>query len=168
MGFKSADWAGQDISWRMCCSSLLLKYLWQFSCMVCVVILQKYNSLTHKPRSRWYRLILQHAVIAGLIQFTLHLVQIPDFVNSKSIPLQNKASLILYSWCDTERCGSFSNSSPHKDTTIWLKDFELLFVSRKDFIPLLYCPFFVHYGPMELFDIDLFPQQWFLNSNSAI
>ena len=34
MGFKSTDCAGQDISWRLCCSSLLLIYLWQ-NLLVC-------------------------------------------------------------------------------------------------------------------------------------
>ena len=29
MGFKSSDCVGKDISWRTCCTSLLLLYLWQ-------------------------------------------------------------------------------------------------------------------------------------------
>ena len=31
--------------------------------------MQEYKSLIHKPRSRWDRVMLQYAVIAGLIQF---------------------------------------------------------------------------------------------------
>ena len=34
MGFKSTDCTSQDISWRICCSSLLLAYIWQ-SLLVC-------------------------------------------------------------------------------------------------------------------------------------
>ena len=38
MGFKFADCSSQDISWRICCSSLLLIYLWQ-SLPVCFRLL---------------------------------------------------------------------------------------------------------------------------------
>ena len=54
--------------------------------MFWVIIFQEYKSLTHKPRSRWNRVMLQFAVIASLVQFALHLVQITDFAISKSPP----------------------------------------------------------------------------------
>ena len=69
---------------------------------------------------------------------------------------------MLYGWWDTGCCCSFTNSSPHIDPPIWPKDFKCWFVSPKDFIPLRYCPVFVHLSHLELFDIVLLPQQWFL------
>ena len=60
-----------------------------------------------------------------------------------------------YGWCDTGGCSSFINSSLHIDPPIWTKDFELWFVSLKDFIPLLCCPVFVcvlvHWSLLTLF-----------------
>ena len=47
------------------------------------------------------------------------------------------------------------------------KYFELWFVGRKDFIPLLHYPFFVPLGLMKPFDIVLLPQQRFLDNNPA-
>ena len=49
-------------------------------------------------------MILQYAVIASLIQFTLHLMQIHGFAIGKSPPHthHNRAPSMLYSWCDTE------------------------------------------------------------------
>ena len=61
-------------------------YPWQ-SLLVCflVIILHEYKSLmTHKLRSRWDCMMLQYTVIACLIQFALHLVQIPEFAIGKS------------------------------------------------------------------------------------
>ena len=60
----------------MCCSSLLLMYLWQ-SLLVC------FGSLFCKPCFRWDSMMLQYPVITSLIQFVLHLVQIPNFAKSK-------------------------------------------------------------------------------------
>ena len=42
MGFKSADYAGQDITWRTCCFFLLLIFLWQslricFESLFCII-----------------------------------------------------------------------------------------------------------------------------------
>ena len=42
----------------------------------------------------------------------------------------------------------------------WPKDFELWFITPKDFIPLLYWPVFVRLGLLRPFDIALFPQRW--------
>ena len=47
-GFMSADCAGQDISWRTDCSSLLFMYFWH-----------EYKFLIHKPRSWWDSVMLQ-------------------------------------------------------------------------------------------------------------
>ena len=40
--------------------------------------------------------MLQYAVIAGLIQYTVYLLQIPDFATGKSPPNHNKASSMVY------------------------------------------------------------------------
>ena len=94
----------------------------EFICMLWVIILHEYRSLTHKPRSCWDRVMLQFVVIAGLFQF---------------VPFHHRASSMLYGWCDARICSSFTNSSLHIDPPIWAKDFELWFISPKDFIPLL-------------------------------
>ena len=54
--------------------------------MLWVIVLHEYKSLTHKPRLRWDHVMLQFAVIVDLIQFVLHLVQIPEFDIGKSPP----------------------------------------------------------------------------------
>ena len=115
-----------------------------FTSMLWVIILHEFKSLSHKSHSRWDCMILQYAVIAGLIQFALHLVQIPDFAVGKCPTPHNRASSMFYGWCDTVGCCSFTNSLLHIDPPISLKDFELWYVSPKDFIPLLYCSVFVH------------------------
>ena len=131
MRFKSADFAGQNISWGTCYSSLLLIYLWQG--LFWVIILHEYKSLTHKPRSRWDGVMLQYAVIAGLIQFVLYLVQISDFaIGKRPLPLHNRNTPMLYRYCDTKGGISFTNSLPQIDPPIRPKDFEHRFVSRKD------------------------------------
>ena len=56
----------------------------EFTCMLWVIILHEYKSLSHKSYSRWNCRKLLYTVIAGLIRFALHLVQIPDFTISKS------------------------------------------------------------------------------------
>ena len=107
-------------------------------------------------------------VTASLIQFALLLVKLPDFAIGKSPPQHNRFSSMLYGWCDTGGCSSFATSSLLINLPIWLKDFELWFVSPKNFIPLLYCPVFVHLGSLEPIDIVLLPQRWFLDRNFAI
>ena len=64
---------------------------------------------------------------------------IPNFATDKSPPQHNRASSMLFGWCDTGGCSTFTNSSPHIDPPIWPTDFELWFISPKNFIPLLYC-----------------------------
>ena len=113
-------------------------------------------------------MMLQYIVIAVLIQFAFHLVQIPDFAIGKSLPHHNRASCMLYVWCDTGGCSSFTNSLLHIDLPISPKGFELSFINPKDFIPLLYSPVLVCLGPLKPFDIVLLPQQWFLDRNSTI
>ena len=112
--------------------------------------------------------MLQYAVIASLIQFVLHLVQILDFAIGKRLTHHNRAFSILYAWWDTEGCSCFTNSSLYINPCIWPKVFELWFFSPKDFILLLYSPVFVCLDPMDPFNIVLLSQQWFLDSNSAI
>ena len=128
----------------------------EFSCMLWLIILHEYKSLTHKLCSRWDCMMLQYAVIAGLIQFALHLMQILDFAISKSPPHHNRHSSMLYGCYDTGGCSSFTNSLPHIDPPIWPKDFKLWFVSPKEFIPLLYWPVLVGLAPLETFDIICF------------
>ena len=160
MGFMSADYAGQGICWGICYSSLLLIYPWQN-------LLVYFGSLSCMSTNPWATSRVPDGiawycstVIGGLIQFALNLVQIFQH--------HNKTCSILYGWCDTEGYSSFTNCSLHIDPPIWAKDFELLFVSPKDFIPLFCCPIFARLGPPEPFDIVLLPQQWFLDSNSFI
>ena len=74
---------------------------------------------------------------------------------------------MLYRRCDTGESRFFTNSLPHIDPSIWAKDFELWFVSPKDFIPLLYCSIFVRLGYWSLLTLFFLSQQWFLDSNSA-
>ena len=51
-----------------------------------VIILPEYKSLTNKSHSRWDPVMLKLAIIASLIQFALHLVQIPNFAIDKILP----------------------------------------------------------------------------------
>ena len=91
--------------------------------------------------------MLQYAMMAGLIQFALHLVKITYFAIGQSLLHHNGAFSMLYGWCDIWGCRSFTNSSPHGDSPIWSKEFKLRFVSPNDLIPLLYCPVFVRLEP---------------------
>ena len=79
-----------------------------------------------------------------------------------------RASSMLYGWSDTGGCSSFTKCSPHIDTSIWSKNFELWFISPEDFIPLCYCPVFARLSPLKLFDIVLLPQQRSVDNNFAI
>ena len=45
--------------------------------------------------------MLQYAVIANLIHFVIHLVQISDFATGKSSSLHNRTFSMLYGLCDT-------------------------------------------------------------------
>ena len=92
--------------------------------MFWVIILHGYKSLTHPLRFRWDCVMLQYALIAGLIHFALHLVQFPTLQLSKASQYHNKVSSMFYGWRDTG-CSSFANSPPHIDPPIWPKDFEL-------------------------------------------
>ena len=127
--------------------------LTEFTSMLWVIILYKYKSLIHKLHSKWNCVMLPYAVIS------LHLVQIPNFAFGENLLLHNTASSMLYSWCDTGGCRSLTNSSLHINPPIWPQNFKL---------PLLYCPVFVCFEPLEPFDIVLHPQLWFLDINSAI
>ena len=64
---------------------LILNYVWQsLRVFFWVIILLEYKSLDHKLCSRYDHVILQYSVIAGLIQFALHVMQILDFAIAKS------------------------------------------------------------------------------------
>ena len=56
----------------------------EFTNMLWVIILHEYKYLTHKSHSRWDHVMLQYAVIASLIQFAFHLMQIPNLAIGKS------------------------------------------------------------------------------------
>ena len=140
----------------------------EFTCMLGIFILHDNKFLSHQLHSRWDCVMLQYAMIAGLIQLALHLVPIANFAISKSPLLHNRASSMLYGWCNTAGSSSFTNSSPHIYPPIWVKDFELWLVSSKDFIPLLYCPVFVRLDQLEPFHTVFLSQQWFLDASSAI
>ena len=73
----------------------------EFTSMLWVIILHGYKSLSHKLHSKWDHEILLYAVIASLIQFTLHLVQISNFAIGKSPPHHNSVSSMLYDLCGT-------------------------------------------------------------------
>ena len=92
----------------------------------------------------------------------------PDFANGKSPSHHNRASSMLYGWCNTEGFSYFTNSLRHIDLTIQAKDFELWFVRPNVFIPQLYCPVLVCLGLLEPFDIVLLLQLCFLDSNTAL
>ena len=74
----SAGRAGQDIISVMCFSLLLVPQA-EFTRMLWVIILLENKSIAYKPHSRWYHVMLQYVMIAGLIQFAPHLGQIADF-----------------------------------------------------------------------------------------
>ena len=84
--------------------------------------------------------------IARLIQFALRLVQLANFSIGKKSSHHNRASPMLYG-----DLSSFTNSSSHVDSSIWVKDFKHWFVCPKDFFPILYCPVFVHLGSLVPF-----------------
>ena len=53
--------------------------------MLWIIILHRYKSLIHKPRSRWDRMMLQYAVIASLIQFALSWCTSPTLQVAKAL-----------------------------------------------------------------------------------
>ena len=226
MEIKSANCADQDISWRICCFSLLLLYFWQslfvwFGSLFCVVEwlntpsslyqmdwLIAMNSLRLKTWRvdliRWliFELILLHLAIPhfdpsqfllilllivcnllycvffvcicwyGINILSTHsslcIIHLHDTYNCwfdsicpspsaypqhcNCLP-QNRASSMLYGWCDAGTCSSFTKTLLHIDPCIHPKDFEHWFVSPKGFILLLCCLVFVSLGPLESFDI---------------
>ena len=166
MGFKSADCTDQDISRRRCYSSLLLMYHCQ-SLLVCFESLSctstKLWPTSHVPNEMAWCCDSRSDSICSFPGAN------PRLCNwQKSTQHLNRGSSMVCGWCDTRSCSSFTNSSPHLNSPIWPKDFELWFVSPMDVIPLLYCSVFVHLCPLEPFQIVLLPQKWFLGSGSAI
>ena len=124
MGFNSADCTGQDISWRTCCSSLFLMtsgrvYLYTFGHYL--AWLKALNpQATFQVRLRdaglfydsWWDSICSST--GANSRFC---------IGKKGLPLHdhNKASHILYGWCDTVSYSSFINSSLHLDPLIRAK-----------------------------------------------
>ena len=123
MVFKSADFTSQDINWRTCCSSLLWMYFWKsliiyFGPLSCIMSSNLWPA-SHIPR--WNHVMRQYAVIASLIQFTLHLEQILDIALGKSPPThtyRNRTSSMFYGWGDTGFCSSFTNTLLNIDQKI--------------------------------------------------
>ena len=142
-------------------------YLWHSLLVLWVIILREYKSLGPKLHFRWDS-VIQYVVIAGRIQFSLHLVQIFDLAIGKSLfpHIVTEPPSCFSIGC--RGCSFFSNTWPRVDPPIWLKYFKLWFVSPKNLIPLFYCPILLHLGPLELFDIVLLPQKCFFDRNSAI
>ena len=104
--------------------------------MVYVIILYEYKSSINKPRSKWDHVMLQYAVIAGLIQFALYLVQITDFAVSKSPPPQHTHTHThtitkLPPWFTVSVILGVKALSPFFSPQIWPKGFEFWFVSPK-------------------------------------
>ena len=99
-------------------------------------------------------------MIPSLIQFALHLVQIPNFAINKTPSYRDRTSSMLYSLCDMWGFSSFTNSLPHIYPPTGPKNFELWFISQKDSIPLLNSSVFLWLGLLEPSNIVLFPQHF--------
>ena len=85
------------------------------------------------------------------------MVQLPNFAIGK-IPLNhNRASSMIYTCYDT---GVAAISS----TLYCIKDFELWFISQKDFIPLLYCLIFDQLGHCSHLTLFCFLSSGFLTA----
>ena len=69
----------------------------EFISMIWIIIFHEYKSLTYKQDSRMDRMMLLYAMIAFLIQFVLHTLQITDFEIGNP-PHYNRASSMLYRW----------------------------------------------------------------------
>ena len=114
MRLKSTDCAGQDKLFLFVFNVPLA----EFTSMLWVIILNKYKSLTHKPHSRWDCIMPWYVMIASPIQFVLHLDKCPTWQLTKASPRHNRASSMLYGWCNTGGCSSFSNILLHIDFLI--------------------------------------------------
>ena len=162
MGFKIADCTGQDISWRTCCFFFVFNVpLWEFTSMLWVIILLENKFLTHELRSRWDRVVLRDAVIAGLIQFVLHLIQIPNFaIHDSPTPEESFLHALWFVWytCLHLFHQLFAAYRPSYLT----QRFRTLIRLSKG---LLYCSVFAR---LKLFDTVLLPQLWFLDGNCGI
>ena len=150
MRFKSIDFTSQNIIWRACCSSLLLIYL----CQSLLIALGHYLVWVKflNPQATFQMGLCDAAVCYDSWSDLIYPSPDanPDLAIGKSHPQHNRAYSKLYSWCDTGGCSAFTNSSLHIDSPIWPKDFELWFISPKDFVPLLYCPVFVRLNSVFL------------------
>ena len=110
----------------------------EFTSMLLVIILHEYKLLTHKPNSKWDHLMLHYGMIAGLIQFALYLVQIPDFTIGNQPPNTIRESCPCFMIDLIQEVAALSPTLPYTDPPIWPKDFELWFVSPKKTAILLY------------------------------
>ena len=145
----------QDISWRTYCSSLLLIYFWP-SLPVC------FGSLSCISTNSWpIRCIPDGNTWCCSMQWKVLWFNL-SFTWCKSLTLQLAKALHTITEPPPPRgCSFFINSSPQIEPPIWPQNFELWFISPKDFIPLLYCSVFVCLIPLEPFDIDLVSWQQF-------
>ena len=134
----------------------------EFICMLWVIIKHEYKSLSHTPRFRWDCMILQYAVIAGLIQCALHLMQISDFATDNPTNTHhNRAFCILYSYVRYKWLQLLHQNFADMKSPICPKDFKLWIVSLNDFIPMLFSTAFC-----TLVHCSLLTSFCFLNSSS--
>ena len=126
MGFKSADCAGQDISWKTCCSSLHLMYRAQFTSILWVIILHEYWSLSHKPRSITEPpLCFTVGVIEGVSVFhQLFATHRPSYLTERFRTLirQSKglySSAVFFSLCASWPSGGFWHCFTSSIVVFW-------------------------------------------------
>ena len=111
----------------------------EFTRMFWVIILHEYKSLSNKPRCRCNHMMLQYAMIAGMIQFAHHQEQIDNFAVSKR-PLKNLLHALRLVWY--RNCSSFTNTSPHIYRPIEPKRFRILIHQFKGlYFTALLCAF---------------------------
>ena len=150
MGFKSADCAGQDISWKTFCSSLLLMYLWQ-----CLLVY--FESLSCINTNLWTTSYVPDASVCC------------DSQSNSICPITGTSPGL----CNCQNSHTIAKPPPYftvgyiqgvralsptlrAHRTSYLT--EIFFFNPKNFIPLPYCPVFMHLGPLEPLDIVLLPQ----------
>ena len=140
----------------------------EFASLLWVVVLHEYESLTRKSCSKWDYAMLQHAVIASLIQFAFTWCKSPTLKVAKASRTMTKLPPCFMVGV-IQGVAALSPTLHCTQTLLFdpkILNFELWFFSPKDFIPLFYCLVFVHLGPLEPFDIVLLPQQWFLSNST--
>ena len=85
-------------------------------------VIYEYKFLGHKLHSKWDHMMLQYAVIAGVIYFALHLVQIPNFEISKSATCKDfrlYSTALLSSFCEPWATGAFWHCFVSSTVVFW-------------------------------------------------